>query len=476
MDSNILDDLIMKVEGNPWTVRNAVEGVQAFGGIGSGKSSGSGRTLALKYLEHGFGGLVMTVKPSEILEWMSYCTEAGRSNDLCVIEPYGDYTFNFLDYEANREGLGGGQTENIVAVLKTVIKAANLNQGQSNNDRFWDDSMDMNMINILDLCLMGKSELNIDDIYAIARSLPKSIEQIHDDLFKTKAFYRYYSAIKKHTLDDRSHVNISQLRAFENLDYYFWETYVDLSEKTRSIVDHMLWGLLFRLTREPVYSLFCSKSPNIKPEDSIHGKIIVLNLPTKLYDKVGRDAQILFKYIWQRAMERRNVKEDGGRPVFLWADEAQNFIHEHDFAYQATARSSRVCTVYLTQNINNYYAALGGKQGEYQVKSFLGTLATKIFHSNADIETNQYASNLFGEVFKPFPVMSKSMGKDFSTSKSYSWQKDKDVPPELFTGLRTGGAMNNHIVEAYIHRQGMPWITKNETQNYIKTHFFQKNK
>ena len=31
-----------------WTIGNAVEGVEIFGGIGSGKTSGSGRTLALK--------------------------------------------------------------------------------------------------------------------------------------------------------------------------------------------------------------------------------------------------------------------------------------------------------------------------------------------------------------------------------------------------------------------------------------------
>jgi hypothetical protein len=31
-----------------WTLRHAAEGVQIFGGIGSGKTSGSGRMLELK--------------------------------------------------------------------------------------------------------------------------------------------------------------------------------------------------------------------------------------------------------------------------------------------------------------------------------------------------------------------------------------------------------------------------------------------
>lgn len=469
-----LDDPIMKIEGNPWTVRNACEGVQIFGGIGSGKTSGSGRALALKYLKAGYGGLVLTAKPDETDLWTSYCKETGRLDDLCIVRPGGEYSFNFLDYEANREGAGAGQSENIVMVLKTVIKAGNMN-GQGSNEAFWDDALDMLLFNVIDLCLLSKKSLDIDDIYAITQTLPFDHTDLKKDGFKAKAFGKTYFDLKDYLRDGKNYASNQDIRKFQSLSFYFWESFIKLNDRTRSVIEHMFWGLLFRLSRDPIYSLFCSKSPNLSPNDSLRGKVIVLDLPVKLYDKVGRDAQILFKYIWQRAMERRDIREDGDKPVFLWADEAQNFIHEHDFAYQATARSSRVCTVYLTQNLPNYYAQLGGREGEYQVKSFMGTLATKVFHSNADHETNKYASELFGEVFKPFPVKSKTMGNEMSVSESYSWIKDSDVPPELFTGLKTGGPANNYKVEAYIHRQGAPWIKGNDKQNYIKTHFTQKH-
>ena len=39
------------------------------GGIGSGKSSGSGRMLALSYLKNGFGGVVLTGKIDEVNFW-----------------------------------------------------------------------------------------------------------------------------------------------------------------------------------------------------------------------------------------------------------------------------------------------------------------------------------------------------------------------------------------------------------------------
>jgi len=171
--------------------------------------------------------------------------------------------------------------------------------------------------------------------------------------------------------------NMPEARALMFIDQFFTETYAELSEKTKSIIDFSFTGFLYRLLKEPIYSLFCNRPSTFTPDDCFNGKIIIINLPVKLYYKVGRDIQIMFKYIWQRAMERRDVKKQG-RPVFLWADEAQNFLHEYDADYQATARSSRIATVYITQNIPNYYANMKGDVGEYKVKSFLGTLATKV--------------------------------------------------------------------------------------------------
>ena len=37
---NILDEVILNIEGNLWTVRDACTGVMVFGMTGSGKSSG----------------------------------------------------------------------------------------------------------------------------------------------------------------------------------------------------------------------------------------------------------------------------------------------------------------------------------------------------------------------------------------------------------------------------------------------------
>ena len=49
-------------------------------------------------------------------------------------------------------------------------------------------------------------------------------------------------------------------------------------------------------------------------------------------------------------------------------------------------------TVFLSQNINNYYAAFGDNQ-EANANGLLAGLGTKIFHRNGDSKTNQWASD-----------------------------------------------------------------------------------
>jgi type IV secretory pathway TraG/TraD family ATPase VirD4 len=255
--------------------------------------------------------------------------------------------------------------------------------------------------------------------------------------------------------EDRLCEAVAEARTLKFIDQFFLESFLNLSEKTRSIIDFSFSGFLFRLLRDPVYTLFCRNDSTFTPEDCLNGKIILLNLPVKLYQKIGRDSQIMFKYIWQRAMEKRNIA-DNGRPVFLWADEAQNFLHEHDAEYQATARSSRIATVYISQNLPNYLANMGGAKSDFRVKSFLGTLGTKIFHANADMETNRYASELIGDGY--FEEMSRTAtaAGQFSASRTKSLKIDRLVRPEDFTQLKTGGPLNDFRVEGWLHVQGNP--------------------
>ena len=478
MNSFDLDTTLIELHGEngagEWTVRDAVEGVQIFGGIGSGKTSGSGRMIALKFLKAGFGGLVLTVKPDEKEDWLKYAKLAGREDDLFVVEPNGKYFFNFLEYESAGTG---GLTENIVQVLKTVIHASEEKAGGGNDDPFWETALDMLIFNVIDLCKLAYGKVSVQIMFDIVQTLPrdgqadtkegkqtafqKAFTLARDNV--TKQIEAWEASLSSDELEKIQEQNyeevlcksIADARTLKFIDQFFLESFMNLSEKTRSIIDFSFSGFLFRLLRDPVYSLFCNEPSNVFPENCLDGKIIILNLPVKIYHKIGRDSQIMFKYIWQRAMEKRNVKENG-RPVFLWADEAQNYLHEHDAEYQATARSSRISTVYITQNLPNYLANMGGAKSEFRVKSFLGTLATKIFHANADMETNRYASELIGDGYFEDTSKTATAAGQFSSSHTRSLKIDRIVRPEAFTGLKTGGTRNKAKVEGYMHLQGNP--------------------
>ena len=480
LDTTLLDFSSKEFKAT-WTTRHAVEGVQIFGGIGSGKTSGSGRMIAQKFLKNNFGGLVLTAKAEEKDLWIDYMQAASRSmDDLIIVEPNGDHSFDFLAYEATNSKHGVSITDNILQVLKTVIRSGEERQGGKSDDRFWESALDMLIFNSIDLCQLAFGSVSVEQLYNIIMTAPKKEDaklegklppansllsaygkvrdkiKIKSDEIKSSLTIQQKQQLTPDLFDEMLAAQVPEYKLLMEVDQFFFETYKNLGEKTRSIIEFIFIGFLFRLRREPVRSLFCSNKITFTPEDSLEGKIILINLPVKQYHKVGRDCQIMFKYIWQRAMEKRDVKTNG-RPVFLWADEAQNFLHEYDAEYQATARSSRIATVYLTQNLPNYHANMGGDKSAYLVKSFLGTLATKIFHANADIETNIYASDLIGEMYTESIQTSKTISKEISTSESTSLVLEKVVRPENLASLMTGGPANGFIVEAYIHRQGSPF-------------------
>jgi hypothetical protein len=479
-----LDHVLMNFSGHdgstPFTIRDAVEGISVTGSNGSGKSSGSAKAFGLKYLSNGFGGLILTVKPDEKDTWLEYLRQTNRLDDLILVEPGGKYHFNFLEYEAAHKAGGQAISENLAQVIETVIDSnEEKNRGQA-LDPFWQDSMHMLVVNVIDLCLLAYDKVSVRLLYDIALTVPKKGQATEDKpkphtfahAFQTakekaktqaKEFVKTLPEEEKQKLSDDDYYdrlvieNIPDAALFRSLDQFFNDHYKNLAEKTRGIVEFSFVGLLFRLLREPIYSLFCRHESNFTPDDCLNGKIILINLPTKVYHKAGRDIQVAFKYIWQRAMERRNITQNS-RPVFLFADEAQEFLHPHDVAYQATARSSRICTVYITQNLSSYHANMGGgMKSEHKVNSFMGTLGTKIFHSNSDVQTNMYASDLIGSGYTEDESRSSTIAGQFSSSRSSSYKLEKMMRPEEFTNLKTGSKRNGFLVEGIMHRQNNPF-------------------
>jgi hypothetical protein len=220
------------------------------------------------------------------------------------------------------------------------------------------------------------------------------------------------------------------------------------------------------MNRGLALKMFCSGT-NITPQATENGKIIAIDLSIKEYGAaVALYGQQLWKFAFQRSIEQRDTRKSP-RPVFLWADECQFFVTSYDAQFLSTCRSSRVSTVFLTQNISNIQAALGGQHhGEAEANSIFGNLNTKVFHANGDPVTNGWASTLIGRTkqfivnansnFQPMGWLQSLTGLGYPPQVSAGVTEcyEFDVQPTAFTTLRTGGRKNKWNVDAIVFQNG----------------------
>ena len=384
---------LFPLSGQDWfTLGNACEGVAVFGATGSGKTSGSGREIALSYLRADMGGLVLTAKNDERQLWESYCAEAGRTRDLIVFAPTEPWRFDFLDHERTRSGGGAGLTENLVNLFTEVCGVAQRqsSKGGREEEGYWRVAMQQLVRNCIDVLLLGSGTVSIPALYRMIVSLPQSRSEVNDRGWQDRSFA--YTCLKAADESPKSQMRREDYKLCA--DYMLLE-FPGLAEKSRSIIVSTFTSMADVFQRSVLRELF-STTTNFTPEATRDGKIIVMDLPVKEFGAVGRLSQVLMKYVYMKAIER-GVHDANVRPVFLWADESQLFTSDYDSMFQTTARSARVCTVYLTQNLSNYYATLGaGEEGKASVDSLMGNLVTKIFHANGDPVSNEWAANLIG--------------------------------------------------------------------------------
>ncbi len=475
-----LDEVLFYLPGTktPITYRDIIEGVLITGQTGSGKSSGPGKYIALAMLRQNFGFVVPCVKPEERQTWEEYAALTGRTDDLVIFSEDSPYQFNVLEYELQRTGRGAGETLNLVNILMSLNEQIQIHQGGSqsgDDEKFWDQALRRLLRNCIELLKLASEPVSIAnmerlvthsfnepqlDRYTMLRNEMQDIHRAQEERERTYSEYKgwveqNYFLYVFEKAGQNPGLSPDEVQLLQRVGDYWLMQWPTLSEKTKSIVTETFMGLTEPFSSGILQSRFSEGlSPELFPENSfLKQKIIIIDFPVKTYGLSGIYANTLYKTTFQSCVERREVeKETDPKPVTLFIDEYQNLVSPlTDSLFQLTARSSWVSCVLITQNINNLTFVMGKSMPEARAKSLLGNLNLKVFCSNSDFDTNQWASKMIGQHFTDKSSVSLNAKKE--KSETLDQMLYFQVPPEHFTSLTIKG----HRVQAVLFKAGKRW-------------------
>lgn len=412
------------------SLASACEGIHGFGGIGAGKSSGLGRMWAGAVLRSGFGGLVTAAKPGEIDVWRRYGAEHGRVASLVVFDE--NEGFNFLDYELGRQGMKGIGT--VVECLMRILEAAKRaspTASQRGGEAFWEDATRQLFRYTLPPLYAAQGKVTIPGIIDFISSAPASVEELASAEWQRSSFM-------KHIMDTaatRPRVPMDAA-ALEDTFRYWTAEFPRIPDKTRGNIVISATTVLDRFRHGRLQRTFCEKT-TILPEMSFHGAVILLAMPTLTWNEDGVIAQVLFKYMWQRAVLTRNSLEQKHRerPVFLYSDESQETVSSYDGEFLGLCRDSKCCVLYMTQSLPAYFSKIGGDNPRDAAMNLVGKFMTHVYFSNACAETNEYAARTIGKVLKRRANYSAGENRSTNFGMNYGEGDNRGSSTTLGQGL-----------------------------------------
>lgn len=484
--SDLDTPLIRLSRRDDWTLRDAVAGTHIFGGNGSGKTTGSGQTLAKAFLRSGFGGLVLCAKPDERQNWERYAKACGRSKHLIVVSPDNPWRFNFIQYELGRPGDPAARVENLLSTLMNILEQTGRERG-GGEDSFWQQAAELLLKNALMILASAQPHFTLFDLQRLIDTAPLSETHAAGSDWRQSECAKHLNAARA------SYEAAGRQHDFAVLHNYWTVQFPRLADRTRSSITFTLSTILQDLQTGTLRELFGTGS-NFFPEDTHEGAIIILDLPAVL-NRTYAVAQTLFKVVWQQAALRRmGSVTRHTRPIFLWADEAHFFVSPYDTSFQSLARATKAATVYMTQNLSAYHHRLPAKNADAIAAALMGYFQTQIFHAQADPKTIQHAQSLFGkrEITRYNNSYSQSAGTNRSVSDNWGssyggggpavnwsnnsgWSIGKGTSEQVthgyststtmeevlqahhFTSLMSGSDQERGLSEAIIFRTGRTW-------------------
>lgn len=283
------------------------EGFLCLGGIGAGKTSGPGHSLARNLVnvgresQTGCGFVVFTVKPDECERWRRLCVRAGREADFLRFGPGSPLRLDALNYELSHPH---ATVEGAAQLLDQLVELSGRQSEGRADEQFWSMLARRVLRTAIAGVWLAEGKASINELYRFLCSLPVSREQLRSDEWAQTSYCG--QCLNKAAEMDLPPDKASQL----SMAVAFVTEWAGLSEKTRSTGHMIVANILSLFIGGPVGELCSSGVSSITPDEVMEqGKVLVIDMPVLLWRQPGQFLQVLLKTLFQRAVLRREVTE-----------------------------------------------------------------------------------------------------------------------------------------------------------------------
>lgn len=451
--------------GDEFTTRDAIEGTLIMGRTGAGKSSGPGRALALGFLRVGMGGIVICHSREELTSWLNYAEAAERGNDVVLVTPGNGNRINVLEHAIKTVASPGELPDQVADLLCELGELAEPGRMTYDNNPFFREAVKGTRIKpAVRLLQLAQQPITLDNIKRIIDEAPTSLAEREDPAWQEESFtaslIRSAQQLTKNTPDEAEFKRIRTLWLFR-----FAREHYETRENVNSTFD----ACVHTLASDPLRTLFATET-TIDLNDVFHGKLFLLCLPVHRHGKAGRCGAVLFRGAFHRTIKNRDLSA-GHRPVFIWMDEAHEFITSQDAVFQAAARHGRCATVMLTQCREAMRAAFGA-HGHDAAEALTQHLTTKIVCACEGETVDWVANKLVGHHRTWKAGVSQHTGQEGSGT-NITPSIDPQITAAELTRLKTGGPRCNGTVEAIVFKSGREWSNR---ENHLIAKFDQNLK
>lgn len=439
---------------DPFRVRDLLNSVAVFGRTGSGKSSGSGKTLLRAIVKYPCsGGLILAAKPEDADEVRDLFSKEGRLESLLVIQEDGELRCNFIDCIRGM----GGDTREITKAIMTIAECLNSTDSDGREDgKYWEAQQERMLYCAVEVVKLGTGNVTAPDLLKFLSEAAQSPGDLSSDQWRNG----YHNQVLRSAHHAAQAASETTKHDLELANTYFTSELPKVSSRTRSSIEAGVYQTLHCFCRGLVRR-HSSGTTNVRPEETLNGRWVLVNLPPSKFGDSGKFINAGWKYLVQKAVLRR--KASAGDPIHvIWADEAQEWTNSHDFYYLSQCRSHLGCQVFLTQSLHSIFVAMGGNAGLHKGLGLLTNFSTKIIHACGP-EDAEFASKLIGSGPRTMLSGSAPPNEDLFSglmglsnySGGFSEQMQPIVlPQEFMNNLRTGGKLNGYMVDAIVVKSG----------------------